>query len=122
MTADRLWRSNQPAVAATFLDHRIRLPEAPFALAMASGAPLVVFFALRTNRGAYHFEASRPIYLDRADRMNRRAAIQSAAGDYARRLEKMVKKAPCQWYHFEQFLEAPIAAGGQHRRTASPGQ
>jgi len=113
LAGDRLWRPDQPAVSATFLEHHIRLPEAPFALAMASGAPIVIFFALRTNRGGYHFEASPPIFLDRIDRRNRRTAIQSAANDYARRLERALKKAPFQWYHFEPFLEAPLANGDQ---------
>ena len=113
MAGDRLWRPGQPAVSTTFLGHHIRLPEAPFALAMASGAPLVVFFALRSNQGGYHFEASQPIYLERADRRNRHAAIQSAADDYARRLEKAVQASPSQWYHFEPFLEAPVAPPDQ---------
>lgn len=113
MAGDRFWRPDQPAVAASFLGHRIRLPEAPFALAQASGAPLVVFFALRTSRGGYHFEASPPIYLDRVDRKNRRAAIQSAADEYAHRLEKAVKESPHQWYHFEPFLEPPVPPEGE---------
>ncbi len=113
MAGDRLWRPDQPAVTVTFLGHRIRLPEAPFALAMASGAPLVVFFALRTSRGGYHFEASLPVFLDRDDRLNRAAAIQAAANDYARRLERAVKAAPSQWYHFEPFLETHGAHEGQ---------
>ena len=113
MAGDRLWRPDQPAVATTFLGHRIRLPEAPFALAMASGAPLVVFFALRTSRDGYHFEAAPPIYLDRANRQNRRATIQSAADEYARHLEKAVKASPFQWYHFDPFLETPVAHEAQ---------
>ncbi len=105
MAGDMLWRDGQAAVEVTFLGKKIRLPEAPFALALASGAPLVVFFALRTGKGRYHFQAAQPIFLDRTDRSNRNAVIQTAARRYAVLLEDTVKTNPCQWYHFEPFLE-----------------
>ena len=105
MAGDVLWRDDQAAVEVPFLGKNIRLPEAPFALAMVSGAPLVVFFALRTGKGRYHFQAARPIFMDRTDRSNRNAAIQSAARRYAALLEDAVRANPCQWYHFEPFLE-----------------
>ena len=110
MAGDVLWRDRQPAVRTTFLGRSIRLPEAPFALAMASGAPLVVFFALRTGKGQYHFRAVEPIRIDRTDRQNRAAQIQAAADRYARLLENTVRAYPGQWYHFEPFLEAAPAA------------
>ena len=105
MAGDVLWRDDQAAVEVPFLGKNIRLPEAPFALAMVSGAPLVVFFALRTAKGRYHFQAARPIFMDRTDRSNRNAAIQSAARRYAALLEDAVRANPGQWYHFEPFLE-----------------
>ncbi len=104
MAGDVLWRDDQAAVAVTFLGKTIRLPEAPFALAMVSGAPLVVFFALHTGQGRYHFQAAQPIFIDRTDRSNRSAAIQAAARRYAALLEDTVKANPGQWYHFESFL------------------
>jgi predicted LPLAT superfamily acyltransferase len=109
MAGDILWRDDQPAVAVPFLGGTTRLPEAPFALAMASGAPLVVFFALRTGKGRYHFQAAEPIHLDRTDRSNRRKAIQAAARRYTALLEDAARKNPNQWYHFEPFLETPPA-------------
>jgi predicted LPLAT superfamily acyltransferase len=108
MAGDVLWRNDQAAVKVPFLGKNIRLPEAPFALAMAAGAPLVVFFALRTGKGRYHFQAAEPIFIDRTDRSHRRAAIQAAARRYAALLEDTVRKNPCQWYHFEPFLQAGI--------------
>jgi predicted LPLAT superfamily acyltransferase len=105
MAGDVLWQPDQASVEATFLNHKIRLPEAPFALAVAAGAPLVVFFALRSGKGRYHFQAAEPIFIDRTDRSNRSAAIQAAARRYAALLEDAVRENPCQWYHFEPFLE-----------------
>jgi predicted LPLAT superfamily acyltransferase len=105
MAGDILWRDDQATVEVLFLGKTVRLPEAPFALAMASGAPLVVFFALRNEKGRYHFQAARPIFIDRTDRSNRSAAIQAAARRYAALLEDAVRTNPGQWYHFEPFLE-----------------
>ena len=88
------------------LGRKIRIPEAPFALALVSGAPLVVFFALRTGKGQYHFQAARPILLDRTDRKNRNAAIQSAAGRYAAGAEVGVLHCgDCRGGHLEDFCE-----------------
>ena len=105
MTGDVLWRDDQAAVEVPFLGKNVRLPEAPFALAMVSGAPLVIFFALRTGQGQYHFQAAEPIFIDKTDRRNRSAAIQAAARSYAALLEDAVRAHPDQWYHFEPFLE-----------------
>jgi predicted LPLAT superfamily acyltransferase len=104
MAGDVLWRDDQAAVEVPFLGKTVRLPEAPFTLAMASGAPLVVFFALRTEKGRYHFQAANPIFIDKTDRSNRNAAIQAAARRYAALLEDAVRANPSQWYHFEPFL------------------
>ena len=109
MAGDILWREGQPAVEVDFLGKKARLPEAPFSLAMVSGAPLIVFFAFRTGKRAYHFQASDPIYIAKSDRKQRAAAIQTAARRYATLLETAVKENPFQWYHFEPFLNSDAA-------------
>ena len=45
MAGDVVWRPDQRVVPARFLGHTVQLPEAPFMLALVSGAPLYVFFA-----------------------------------------------------------------------------
>ncbi len=106
MAGDVLWRDDQPAVEVDFLGKTASLPAAPFALAMASGAPLIVFFALRTGKRGYHFQAADPIFIAKTSRNNRTAAIQAAARQYADLLENQVKTSPFQWYHFEPFIDS----------------
>jgi len=113
MAGDMLWREDQPALEVDFLGQKARLPEAPFSLAMVSGAPLIVFFAIRTGKRAYHFQASDPIFIAKTRRNERAAAIQAAAGRYAALLEQAVKENPFQWYHFEPFLDSSGAATGR---------
>jgi predicted LPLAT superfamily acyltransferase len=110
MAGDVLWRDDQPAVEVDFLGQKARLPEAPFALAMVSGAPLIVFFAFRTGERRYHFQASEPIFIAKTDRDKRTAVIRAAARRYAALLEKAVQENPFQWYHFEPFLDSDGAA------------
>lgn len=105
LTGDRIWRSGQRSVGATFLNRSIRLPEAPYLLALMGGAPLVFFFAFRTGPGRYHFTASSPHYLKPANRQQRPAAIQAAARQYATALETAVRAYPLQWYHFDPFFQ-----------------
>jgi len=116
MAGDVLWRDDQPAVEVDFLGQKARLPEAPFALAMVSGAPLIVFFAFRTGKRRYHLQASEPIFIAKTDRDQRTAAIQAAARHYAALLEKAVKENPLQWYHFEPFLDSDSAAADRRLR------
>ena len=111
MAGDLLWRADQPAVEVDFLGKKARLPEAPFALARVSGAPLIVFFALRTGRRQYHFQATTPIYIAKTARDKKTAEIQAAADRYAAQLEAAVRRAPFQWYHFEPFITTNAPPG-----------
>jgi predicted LPLAT superfamily acyltransferase len=108
LTGDRLWRAGQRSVAATFLGRPIRLPEAPYLLALMGEAPLIFFFAFRTGRGRYHISASPPHHLEPASRRERPAAIQAAAQRYAEALEAAVRAHPLQWYHFDDIFRPPV--------------
>jgi predicted LPLAT superfamily acyltransferase len=105
MAGDVVWRQEQRTLAGEFLGHRVRLPEAPFILALVSGAPLIVFFAFRTSDGQYRFSALPPISVAAPDRQNRQIALRSAAQRYLRYLETAVREHPYQWYHFKPFFE-----------------
>jgi predicted LPLAT superfamily acyltransferase len=105
LTGDRVWRPDQRIVTATFLGRRIRLPEAPYILALMGGAPLIFFFAFRTGPGRYHISASPPCHLRPSSRRERPAAIQAAAQRYADALEAAVRRHPLQWYHFDPIFQ-----------------
>jgi predicted LPLAT superfamily acyltransferase len=104
LTGDRLWGKEQRTVTVAFLNHEVSLPEAPYMLAMLSGAPLFVFLTFRSGTGMYFFNVSEPIYVKAANRRERGQAIREAAQAYARILESVVRSHPEEWYHFEPFL------------------
>jgi predicted LPLAT superfamily acyltransferase len=104
MAGDMVWRPDQRVVAARFLGHAVRLPEAPFILALVSGAPLYVFFASIRGRGQYHFSVSGPLVVAADARAQRQPAVLRAAQAYANLLEVQVRQNPLEWYHFEPFL------------------
>jgi predicted LPLAT superfamily acyltransferase len=104
LTGDRLWTANQRSVPVRFLGHRVRLPEAPHALALASGAPIYVFFAFRVGAGRYRISASGPLCVAAAERRDRARAVAESAQRYADILAEKARAHPLQWYHFEEFL------------------
>jgi predicted LPLAT superfamily acyltransferase len=104
LTGDRVWHKGQRTLAVRFLGHAVHLPAAPYALAIASGAPIFVFFALRTGKARYHFYASAPILVTAEERRQRETAMARAAQLYADLLEDAVRSHPFQWHHFESFL------------------
>ncbi len=109
LSADRLWREDQPSIQATFLGHRVCLPKAPFAFALSSHAPLIVFFITRDKTqkgtpGEYRFTGCEPIYVEATSRSERDLAMQQAAQRYLSYLEETLRNTPEQWYHFEAFL------------------
>jgi len=105
LTGDRVWQGTQRTIAVRFLGCTVHLPAAPYVLAMAAGAPVFVFFALRTGKYHYHFSASSPILMPGTDRNRREADMARAAQRYADRLEDTVRRHPFQWHHFEPFLD-----------------
>ena len=107
MAGDRLWHTGQRAVAATFLGHRIRLPETPHLLALLSAAPILTFFSFRNAAGHHRFTLTPPRYLPAAPRGRRTAIIAQSVQTYARLLEATLRRHPDQWYHFEPFLGPP---------------
>jgi len=105
LAGDTVWQKNQRSLDVDFLASRARLPAAPFALALASGAPVFVFFAFRTGQNSYHFRLSEAIRVKTENRAERGKEMEKAARRYAQLLEEAVKAHPCQWYHFDDFLE-----------------
>jgi len=104
IAGDRFGSANRSYVEAEFLGHIVRLPETPYAMAIATGAPVFIFFAVRTGRQRYHFIIHPPIFLRSGARKTRRKSVRDAAQLYARHLEQTVCQHPFEWHHFEPFL------------------
>lgn len=109
MAGDAVWRSDQRAAKVRFLGHVVSLPEAPFMLALASGAPLYVFFASTRGQGRHHFSVTGPISVAAKSRAERQEAVLRAAQRYADLLEEQVRRNPLDWHHFEPFLGPAVA-------------
>ena len=103
LAGDIVWQENQRFLEVDFLSGQARLPAAPFALALASGAPVFAFFAFRTGGNRYHFRLSEAMYVRAASRAGRQQALEEAARAYAALLEQAVRQYPGQWYHFSDF-------------------
>jgi predicted LPLAT superfamily acyltransferase len=106
MAGDVVWRDDQRTVSGSFLGRRVRIPEAPFVLSLVSGAPLIVFFAFRTDIGTYEFSALPPIQVTAPTRELRRPSIQAAVQTYLDHMEAALRRHPFEWYHFNPFLGA----------------
>jgi phosphatidylinositol dimannoside acyltransferase len=74
------------------------LPEGPFRLAAASGAPIIPVFTRRVRYMEYEVQIAPPI---RVSRRPSAEELDRAAGAVAREMESFVRKNPTQWFHFE---------------------
>lgn len=108
MAGDRIWDAGRSFEEVEFLGHYVRLPEIPYVLALATGAPIFVFFAIRNMKGKYSFIVHPPIKVSANSRSMRKKSIALAARKYARLLEQTVYKHPFEWHHFETFLGSKI--------------
>ena len=110
MAGDLDWRGNRAGLPVRFLDHEVRLPEAPFMLALVSRAPLFVFFTARRGPRQYHFSALSPLPMPAVGREHRGEVVLQAAQTYAGLLEAQVRSRPFEWFHFSRFLGPPLPA------------
>jgi predicted LPLAT superfamily acyltransferase len=102
-----------------FLSGEAALPVAPFALALATAAPLLVVFTWRDGHGTYRFHCDPPRFVSSANRSGRDDALRAAAGDYLARLEAMIREHPEQWHDFGEFYRARAAAPDLRGATAT---
>jgi lauroyl/myristoyl acyltransferase len=87
-----------------FLGHTVRIAAAPFALALSSGAPLLVVFAVKTGPWQYRFSCAPPVVLTSVGRADRQATMERAAAAYLAQLHDLIRTHPEQWHHFGEFL------------------
>lgn len=84
---------------ATLFGKPTRLPAGPFALAMASRAPIHPLFIVRTGRRRYRVIALPPIAVARS--RDRDAAFRQALEAWTHDLEEVVRRWWFQWFAFE---------------------
>ena len=104
LTGDRVWSGKERTVAVRMFGREARVLEAPHVLALLSGAPILVFFSFRTGPKHYHMTVSEPYRVQSDQRSQRKEAIGRSAQLYADHLERMLRKYPLEWFHFESFL------------------
>jgi KDO2-lipid IV(A) lauroyltransferase len=73
------------------------VPEGPFRLAQASGAPIIPVFLRRSGYRRYTFSLTRPIEIARRATPDELRAAAQLATDA---LEAFVRRHPDQWFHF----------------------
>ena len=104
MLADRSG-TRDGQVRCRFFSEPTSFPTGPFALAAATGVPVVVFFGLYRGGGRYdiHFELlAERIVLDRRTRSQE---IGRWVQRYADLLEAYARGAPYNWFNFYDFWE-----------------
>jgi predicted LPLAT superfamily acyltransferase len=84
-------------VRASLLGAEIKLPVGPYALAAASGAPLMHVFAVRVGSRRYAFHAFPAETLKFANRRDKDPDLERWAGAFANRMEEFLRKYPAQW-------------------------
>ncbi len=88
-----------------FLGRHCAVVAAPFALALASGAPLLVVFAVKVGPRHYRFTCDAPVTLTAPCRADRQRVLEEAAAAYLARLAEVATSYPEQWQNFGAFLE-----------------
>jgi lauroyl/myristoyl acyltransferase len=96
--------SGVASVEVDFFGRRAALPAGPFALAMASRAPIYPLFIMRAGRRRYALQACPPIRIERRSR-DRDTELREAVQAWARQLESVVAARWQQWFAFEPFEE-----------------
>jgi lauroyl/myristoyl acyltransferase len=86
---------------ATLFGRTTRLPAGPFALAMASRAPIHPMFIVRRGRRLYRLVACEPIRVPAIQ--NRDEAFSEAAAKWSRELENILRASWYQWFMFEEM-------------------
>ena len=105
MAGDRLWKEGQRVLKLPFLQHEVSLPRAPFALAQLAGAPIFVFYTIRTGRARYRITLKSVIDIRVESPKQRKEALLDAAAQFLDSLEEMLRQYPSHWYNFvEPFL------------------
>ncbi|MCI4569164.1 acyltransferase [Lysobacter sp. CFH 32150] len=96
-------------VPATFLGERAMFPAAPWLIASALRAPVVLAFGL--YRGGKHYELTFEPFSDAISiaRQDRPAVLGELVQRYAARLEHHTRSAPYNWFNFYDYWQTDDA-------------
>ena len=130
LLVDRV-HDGQAGIEAEFLGRPAPFPEAPWRIAAATGAPVVLGFGL--YRGGRRYEVVFEPFSDgiRMRRQDRREALATLVSTYAGRLEHHARAAPYNWFNFYDFWQDDEArderiptgtAAGTGEHMAGPGR
>jgi lauroyl/myristoyl acyltransferase len=92
------------SVETTLFGKRTNVPAGPFALAMASRAPIFPLFVMRRGRRHYCLLTCEPIMVTRTSR-DRDHDIRRGVDEWVRALESAIRNGWQQWFAFEPFSE-----------------
>ena len=93
--ADRTTEGHK-SIALPFLNNTAEFPIGPFIMAHKFKVPLTFVFAYKSNATHYELSATDPI-------LNGGDSPEQLAQMYVGQLERMVKKAPNQWFNFYDY-------------------
>jgi predicted LPLAT superfamily acyltransferase len=107
--ADRAPRGEK-MVTVPFLGDPAPFPAGPLQLSAALGAPVVLFFGIRTGPRRYTVQFEH--FADRItlDRANRAAQTTGWVQRYAGRLEHFCRRYPFNWFNFYDFWDSRLAS------------
>ncbi|TET35832.1 MAG: hypothetical protein E3J72_10010 [Planctomycetota bacterium] len=106
MHADRyVEESRQHTALLPFLGAPARFPTGPYAVAAASGAPLVHAFTVRSGPCKYRLRGYPPEFLSFRSRSSRKEQLAEWAGRFVKRLESILREYPLQWHNFYMFWD-----------------
>lgn len=109
------------SVVVPFLGAPAAFPAGPFLLAAALGAPVVLFYGLRTGTRRYRIifrPFADPLVLRRAQRAEE---LGAAVARYAAALEVQCRAWPYNWFNFFRFWDLPHA-DATHPAAAAAGE
>lgn len=98
MHADRFLPGNK-TVAVEFMGEPAYFPEGPFVLSMKLNVPVAWVFAFRESGFHYHFYSTPLMRFNQREGDN----VVHLAGNFAREMEKMIRKYPEQWFNYYDF-------------------
>jgi predicted LPLAT superfamily acyltransferase len=103
--ADRLMDDGD-GVRVPFLGSEALFPRGVWNVAMVTGAPAIVYFAVPTAPDRVEMRCYGPIRVPRVPPARREEAVTAAAREFAGYLEDCVRRHPFHWGNFHDFWKA----------------
>lgn len=101
MPADRVFGS-QKTFECPLLQGRADLPQGPFILAALRQVPMLFVAVMKTGATRYRITVTR---IDQPDMTSSRQRAAALARRYAELLSDIVRRHPCQWYNYFDYLK-----------------